>query len=169
MLASDSRSCGVPTCCGACAAAPLAIIKSRMNTPPTVSALIYMMASRTVPESFYIARIDGGRQLNAVCRQAYAFATLARGDEAMGFQLHTRKIDRVVVVEAVGRLTLTDGHTKLRDLMHVSVGDGAKKFIFNFAQVEFIDSFGIGELARCYSIVRRAGGDVKLASVSQRV
>jgi anti-sigma B factor antagonist len=92
-----------------------------------------------------------------------------RGEEAMGFQLHTREIDRVVVVEAVGRLTLTDGHTKLRDLMHVSIGDGAKKFIFNFGQVEFIDSFGIGELARCYSIVRQAGGDVKLASVSQRL
>ncbi len=87
----------------------------------------------------------------------------------MGLQLHTREIDRVVVVKAVGRLTITDGHTKLRDLMRVSVGDGAKKFIFNFAQVEFIDSFGIGELARSYSIVRRAGGDVKLASVSQRV
>jgi anti-sigma B factor antagonist len=87
----------------------------------------------------------------------------------MGLQLHTREIDRVLVVEAVGRLTLTDGHTKLRDLMHVSIGDGAKKFIFNFAHVEFIDSFGIGELARCYSVVRQAGGDAKLASVSQRV
>jgi anti-sigma B factor antagonist len=87
----------------------------------------------------------------------------------MGFQLHTREIDRVVVVEAVGRLTLTDGHTKLRDLVHVSVGEGAKKFILNLAQVEFIDSYGIGELARCYSIVRQAGGDVKLASVSPRV
>jgi anti-sigma B factor antagonist len=100
-------------------------------------------------ESFYSARIGGG--------------------EAMGFQLRARQIDHVVVVEAVGRLTFSDGHTKLRDLMHVSIGDGAKKFIFNFAQVEFIDSFGIGELARCYSIVRRAGGDAKLASVSQRV
>jgi anti-sigma B factor antagonist len=91
------------------------------------------------------------------------------GGEAMGFQLRARQIDHVVVVEAVGRLTFSDGHTKLRDLIHVSIGDGAKKFIFNFAQVEFIDSFGIGELARCYSIVRRAGGDAKLASVSQRV
>jgi anti-sigma B factor antagonist len=91
------------------------------------------------------------------------------GDEVMGFQLHTREIDRVIVVEAVGRLTFTDGHTKLRDLMHVSIGGGAKKFVFNFAQVEFIDSFGIGELARCYSIVRQAGGDAKLAGVSRRV
>jgi anti-sigma B factor antagonist len=91
------------------------------------------------------------------------------GEEGMGFQLHTREIGRVVVVEAVGRLTLTDGHTKLRDLMHVSIGDDAKKFVLNLMHVEFIDSYGIGELARCYSIVRQAGGDLKLASLTQRV
>ena len=87
----------------------------------------------------------------------------------MGFQLHTRQIDRVVMVEAVGRLTLTDGHTKLRDLIHVFTGDGAKKFILNFARVEFIDSYGIGELARCCSIIRQTGGEMKLAGVNQKV
>ena len=73
----------------------------------------------------------------------------------MTFQLHTREIDRVVVVEAVGRLTLTDGHTKLRDLIHVLTGEGAKKFVLNLAQTEFIDSYGIGELVRSYSVVRQ--------------
>ncbi len=58
----------------------------------------------------------------------------------MGFQLVAREIERVVVVEAVGRLTLTDGHTQLRDLIHVSTGDGARKFVINLARGEFIDS-----------------------------
>ncbi len=80
-----------------------------------------------------------------------------------------REIERIVVVEAVGRLTLTDGHTQLRDLIHVSTGDGAKKFVLNLARVEFIDSYGIGELARSYSVVRRAGGEMKLAGVNGRV
>ncbi|MFZ0738461.1 MAG: STAS domain-containing protein [Candidatus Acidiferrales bacterium] len=87
----------------------------------------------------------------------------------MGFQLETRTIERVVVVEAVGRLTLTDGHTKLRDLIHVLIGDGAKKFILNLERVEFIDSYGIGELARCYSVVRQMGGAMKLGGVNQKV
>lgn len=87
----------------------------------------------------------------------------------MGFQLHTREIGRVVVIEAVGRLTLTDGHTKLRDLIHVSTGSGAKKFILNLGRVEFLDSYGIGELVRCYSVVRQAGGEMKLAGVNQKV
>jgi len=87
----------------------------------------------------------------------------------MGFQLVAREIERVVVVEAVGRLTLTDGHTQLRDLIHVSTGAGARKFVINLARVEFIDSYGIGELARTYSVVRRAGGEMKLAGVNDNV
>lgn len=87
----------------------------------------------------------------------------------MGFQLHTREIGRVAILEGVGRLTLTDGHTTLRDLIHVSISGGAKKFILNLARVDFIDSYGIGELARSYSIVRQAGGELKLAAVQQKV
>jgi anti-sigma B factor antagonist len=118
---------------------------------------------------------DGGQKillirLNAISSQAYALAKFASGDKSgMGFQLHTRQIDRVVVVEAVGRLTLIDGRTQLRDLIHVFTGEGAKKFILNLARVEFIDSYGIGELARCCSIVRRTGGEMKLASVNEKV
>jgi anti-sigma B factor antagonist len=91
------------------------------------------------------------------------------GDAVMGFQLHTREINRVIVVEAVRKLTLTDGHTKLRDLIHVSTGEGAKRFILNLAQVEYVDSYGVGELVRSYSVIRQTGGELKLACVNQKV
>jgi len=87
----------------------------------------------------------------------------------MGFQLHAREIGRVVVVDAVGKLTLTDGHTKLRDLIHVSTGEGAKKFVLNLAQVENVDSYGVGELVRSFSVIRQIGGQLKLACVNRRV
>jgi len=87
----------------------------------------------------------------------------------VGFQVHAREIGRALVVEAVGRLTLTDGHTKLRDVIHVSASDGIRRFIVNLARVDAIDSYGIGELARCYALVRRAGGQMKLACASARV
>jgi anti-sigma B factor antagonist len=87
----------------------------------------------------------------------------------MGFQVHTREIGRIVIVEAVGKLTLTDGRTKLRDEIHVTSGYGVKKFVLNLARVEFVDSYGIGELVRCYSAVRQARGELKLAGVNQKV
>ena len=40
----------------------------------------------------------------------------------MGFQVHTREMDRIVLLEAVGRFTLTEGQTKIRDLIHVFTG-----------------------------------------------
>lgn len=87
----------------------------------------------------------------------------------MGFQVTTREVSKIVVIEAVGRLTLTDGRTKLRDVIHVSAGYGAKRFVLNLGRVEMIDSYGIGELARSYSAVRQAGGAMKLAGVSPKV
>jgi anti-anti-sigma factor len=88
---------------------------------------------------------------------------------SMGFQLDTREIGLVVVVEAVGRFTLADGQTKLRDLIHVFSGNGARKFILTLGRVEVIDSYGVGELVRSYSVVRQMGGEIKLAGVSQKV
>ena len=85
----------------------------------------------------------------------------------MAFEVHTRDAGPIAVIEAVGRLTLTDGHSKLRDLIHVSTGHGQSKFILNLAGVEYVDSWGIGELARCYAIVRETGGAIKLAGANQ--
>jgi anti-sigma B factor antagonist len=87
----------------------------------------------------------------------------------LGFQVNTRKAGEVVVIEAGGRLTLTDGHTKLRDQIHVSAGYGTKRFILNLSRVDAIDSYGIGELARCHSAVRQSGGSLKLGGVSPKV
>ena len=87
----------------------------------------------------------------------------------MPFQVEVRELDRIVVVDCVGRLTLGDGRTQLRDLVHVFTGNGRKKFLINLAGVDFVDSDGLGELTRCFSIVRQAGGEMKLVHVHQRV
>jgi len=87
----------------------------------------------------------------------------------MGFQLAAKELDHIIVVDVVGRLTLSDSRTQLRDLVHVYTANGRKKFLINLAGVDFVDSDGLGELTRCYSIVRQIGGDMKLVHVHQRV
>lgn len=87
----------------------------------------------------------------------------------MGFQVTARELDRIVVVDAVGRLTLSDSRTQLRDLIHVFSGNGHKKFLINLAGVDFIDSDGMGELVRCYGVVRQRGGEMKLVHVNEKV
>lgn len=73
------------------------------------------------------------------------------------------------MVDVVGRLTLSDSRTQLRDLVHVFTGNGHRKFLINLAGVDFVDSDGLGELTRCYSIVRQVGGEMKLVHVHNRV
>jgi len=87
----------------------------------------------------------------------------------MGLQITTREFDRVIVVDAVGKLTLSDSRTQLRDLIHVLSNTGHKKFLVNLAGVDYIDSDGMGELVRCYSVVRQRGGEMKLVQVNKRV
>ena len=87
----------------------------------------------------------------------------------MGFEVQTRAVGPIVVVEAVGRFTATDGHTKLRDLVHVLAGSGTKKFVLHLERVEFIDSSGIGELLRAHFVIRQAAGELKLAGVRPKV
>ena len=87
----------------------------------------------------------------------------------MGFQVAARERDRIIVVDVVGRLTLTDSRTQLRDLVHVFISNGHKKFLINLEGVDFVDSNGLGELTRCFCSVRQAGGDMKLVHVNARV
>ena len=87
----------------------------------------------------------------------------------VGFQVTTREVGGIIVVDAVGRLTLSDSRTQLRDLIHVFCGNGHKKFLLNLAGVDFMDSDGMGELVRCYSIVRQGSGEMKLVQVNQKV
>ncbi|MGA7381182.1 MAG: STAS domain-containing protein [Terriglobales bacterium] len=87
----------------------------------------------------------------------------------MAFEITTRELDRIVIVEAVGRLTLSDSRTRLRDLIHVFTSDGHKHFLLNLAGVDFIDSDGMGELVRCYSVIRQRGGEMRLVHLQQRV
>ena len=87
----------------------------------------------------------------------------------MAFEITTRELDHVIIVDAVGRLTLTDSRTRLRDLIHVFTSNGHKNFLLNLAGVDFIDSDGMGELVRSYSVVRQKGGEMRLVHLTQRV
>jgi anti-anti-sigma factor len=87
----------------------------------------------------------------------------------VSFKAHARELAGVAIIDASGSLTLGSGGTALRDLLHVLASKGQKKFLLNLREVDFIDSFGIGELARCYAIVRTRGGELKLVHVAQRV
>ena len=87
----------------------------------------------------------------------------------MPFEINTREVGSIVVIDAVGRLTLNDSRTSLRDLIHVFTGNGHRLFLLNLAGVEFVDSDGMGELVRSYSVIRKCGGEMRLVNLTEKV
>ena len=57
----------------------------------------------------------------------------------------------------------------LRDAVRGLVADGKKKIILNLADVDYIDSSGVGESVGCFTTVKNAGGELKLLKLSQKV
>jgi anti-sigma B factor antagonist len=75
----------------------------------------------------------------------------------------------VTVVDIGGRITLGEGSALLRKTIRELLDDGRKKIVLNLADVNYIDSSGIGELVTAFTTVKKAGGDLKLLQLTKRV
>ena len=87
----------------------------------------------------------------------------------MSMKLATREVSGVTIVDLSGKITLGEGGVTLREEVRKLLAEGKKKIALNLAEVNYIDSGGLGTLVSLYTSARNAGGAVKLASLSQRV
>ena len=87
----------------------------------------------------------------------------------MALELETREVAHVTILDVKGRIVLGDEIGELRDRVRSLVADGKKKIILNLAEVDYIDSSGVGELVGSYTTVRNAGGELKLLNLTQKV
>ena len=83
---------------------------------------------------------------------------------AAGMQAKTRHAGPLSIVDISGKITLGEGSTMLRDIVQGLIAEKKNHILLNVAGVNHIDSAGIGELVRAHTSVRRAGGQLKLAS-----
>lgn len=87
----------------------------------------------------------------------------------MALTINTREVSHVTILDVHGRIVLGDEIGQLRDAVRGLAADGTKKIILNLADVDYIDSSGVGELVGCFTTVRNAGGELKLLNLSQKV
>ena len=80
-----------------------------------------------------------------------------------------RDVGQVTVVDLGGRIVLGDGSALLRKTVKQLLDDNRCKILINLADVDYIDSSGVGELVGCFTTVRNAGGELKLLNLSQKV
>jgi anti-sigma B factor antagonist len=87
----------------------------------------------------------------------------------MPMTISTREVSHVTVVDIHGRITLGEETGLLRDTVRKLLAADKKKIVLNLADVDYIDSSGVGELVSSFTAVRNAGGELKLLSLSKKV
>ena len=87
----------------------------------------------------------------------------------MSLKITTREVDGVSILDVVGRITLGKETGMLRDAVRDLSAAGKKKILLNLAQVDYLDSTGVGELVGSFTTVRNSGGELKLLNLSQKV
>ncbi len=87
----------------------------------------------------------------------------------MSMKASTRQVDGVTILDLSGRITLGEGSVQLRDAVRDLIGKGSKRILLNLAEVNYIDSSGIGELVSAFTSVRNQGGELKLLNLTKKV
>lgn len=87
----------------------------------------------------------------------------------MTMKANSRQVDGVTIVDLSGRITLGEGSVVLRDIVRDIISKGNKKILLNLADVNYIDSSGIGELVSAFTTVRNQGGELKLLRLTKKV
>ena len=84
-------------------------------------------------------------------------------------KIETRTIGDVRILDCSGKITLGEGTMTVRNTVRdILKGDG-KKIILNLADVNYIDSSGIGELVSTYTTVANSGGQLKLLNLTKKI
>ena len=75
----------------------------------------------------------------------------------------------VTVVTLTGRMVLGNELQRLEQAIDDLVKKQQKKIVFDLAHVDYIDSSGLGVLVSCMSKAKAAGGQLRVAGISDRV
>ncbi len=86
----------------------------------------------------------------------------------MGFSVTVRQSERVSLVDVKGRLTSFEAQA-FRDAIHGLLNQGHRNIVLNLTGLEYLDSSGIGELARNYLAVVKKGGAMKVVGLAPKV
>jgi anti-sigma B factor antagonist len=81
----------------------------------------------------------------------------------------SREVDGVAVLDLNGRITLGEGSVQLRDAIREMISKGQTRILLNLAEVNYIDSSGLGELVSAYTTAKNQGATLKLLKLSKKV
>jgi anti-anti-sigma factor len=81
----------------------------------------------------------------------------------------SREAGGVVIIDIEGKILLGDGDVEIKQAIDGLLSQNKKNILINLAKVPYIDSAGLGEMIRCFTAIRKAGGGLVLLAPNQRL
>src|SRR5882724_12040445 len=83
--------------------------------------------------------------------------------------LNERQAGDVTILDLTGAVRIGDGCVTMRNAVRQLVDTGKSKILLNLGGVKYMDSSGIGELIANLTTVSRAGGQLKLLNLTDKI
>jgi anti-sigma B factor antagonist len=87
----------------------------------------------------------------------------------MQLKLTKRNVDGILAIECNGRIVFGEESALLREQVKQAIAEGQKRIVLNLAEVNYIDSGGLGTLVALHTTALSAGATIKLANLTKRV
>ena len=87
----------------------------------------------------------------------------------MALTIASREVNGVTILDLNGRITLGEGSVQLRDAIRGLISKGQKSILLNLAEVNYIDSSGLGELVSAFTTAKNQQAEVKLLKLTKKV
>ncbi len=84
-------------------------------------------------------------------------------------KIDNRVVGDVHLLDCSGKITLGEGTMAIRNTVREVLKNGGKKIVLNLADVNYIDSSGIGELVSSFTTVTNQNGQLKLLNLTKKI
>jgi len=85
-------------------------------------------------------------------------------------EISAREKNDVIIFDIEGEIRRSDvSDVTLHQLVKDQLDTGKRNILLNFRNVEFIDSFGVGEILASYISTHNLGGKLKIAKISKKL
>ncbi len=119
--------------------------------------------------SLIVVRAESPQIATSACAVLDRLGLGMQGAIPVKMQTNTRQIEDIVILDVSGRITLGEGNVMLREIVRDLADKGKTRVLLNLAEVNYIDSSGVGELVKTHTTIQNKGGQLKLANLNKRV
>jgi anti-sigma B factor antagonist len=93
---------------------------------------------------------------------------LGDGGITMSLKITNSEVDGVTLVALNGRIVLGEESTALREKLKGFIAGGKQKIVLNMAEIDYIDSSGLGALVAAHLSAKNAGASIRLCNLGKK-